>query len=213
VAGGSFSRSPSSSERGSGVVRVAVAPRALDEAEHLRVEPIVLVQALRRLSGEEDRLWCGVDEREEDIARDFAEVHARDELLVRLEVGVYRLAVDLVIERRSAQHGAPVVERAPLGVYHHHAPRCRCGVVAEFGDVRNLLEVRAVRARSKYRAKDATTGRVRPRKRSAYRLSSRYATGECHFYDEGKEIRKWAYVVHESNTLDMQMFPVKRVLE
>ena len=155
---------------------VPAAPRTLDKAKHLRVKPIVLVKALRRLAAEKDGLRCGVDKREEEVARDFTEVHPRDELLVRLEVGVYRLAVDLVVERRPGQHGPPVIESAPLGVDHHHATRLDRGVVAEFGNIGNLLEVRAVRARSEYCAKDASTGRVRPRKRSAYRLSCRYTT-------------------------------------
>jgi hypothetical protein len=164
---------------GSGsVIRIAAvftAPRTLYLAEHFRIEPIVLVQAFCRFAVEEDGLWCGVDEREEEVARDLAEVHPRDELLVGLESWVYRLAVDLVVERRAGQHGAPVIERAPLGVNHHHAARRGRGVVAEFGDVGDLLEVRAVRACPEYRAEDTSTSGVRSRKRSAYRLRSRYA--------------------------------------
>jgi hypothetical protein len=36
-----------------------------DEAEHLRVEPIV--QALCRLAAEENGLFCGLDKRKDDI--------------------------------------------------------------------------------------------------------------------------------------------------
>ena len=146
---------------GDRIAAIFTTPRTLYEAEHLRVEPVVLVQALCRPAVEEDGLWGSVYERKEDVACYFSEVHPRDELFVRLETWVYRLAVDLVVERRAGQHGAPVIERTPLGVYHHHAARRGRGVVAEFGDVGDLLEVRAVRACSEYRAKHASASRVR----------------------------------------------------
>src|SRR5579863_6958019 len=44
--------------------RAAAGPRALDEAEHLRVEPVVLVQPLGRLAIEENGLRRRVDESE-----------------------------------------------------------------------------------------------------------------------------------------------------
>ena len=55
------------------------------------------IQRRCRASAEKNRRR-GVDEGEEEVAGDFAEVHARDKLLERLEVGVDRLAIELVVE-------------------------------------------------------------------------------------------------------------------
>ncbi|KAH9165416.1 hypothetical protein EDB89DRAFT_2010197, partial [Lactarius sanguifluus] len=60
------------------VAAVSAAAGTLGEAEHLLVEPVVLVPV------EEDQLpvWSGVVEREEGIVRNFAEVYLRDEIPV-----------------------------------------------------------------------------------------------------------------------------------
>ena len=70
----------------------------------------------------------GIDEREEDVARDFAEVCPRYEIMLRLEMQVDRLPVDFtvfkfIVERRPGKHGLSVVGCTPFGVDHHRASR------------------------------------------------------------------------------------------
>lgn len=51
-------------------------------------------------------MGSGVDEGEQDVARDFAEVHPGDELLEGLEAGVDRFSVEFVVEWGGGKCGA-----------------------------------------------------------------------------------------------------------
>lgn len=64
-------------------------PRPLNETEHLCIYPVMPVKVLHCLAAEVHELWRGVDEREEHVVRDFAEVRPRGELLVCLEMWAY----------------------------------------------------------------------------------------------------------------------------
>lgn len=51
-------------------------------------------------------MGSGVDEGEQEVAGDFAEVHPGDELLEGLEPRIDRFSVDFIVERSGGKDGA-----------------------------------------------------------------------------------------------------------